>query len=118
LKIKKVFGIGLFLLLAMPQLSHAQYIVSEKIILGAKSTTLEIERHEYAGMLWVYKKFISSQDGPSCRFQPSCSVYAQRALKSKGLFIGWLAASDRLLRCNVHSDEQYPTDGNDFFIDP
>ncbi len=119
LKIKKVFGIGLFLMLAMPQLSHAQYIISEKVILGSKSNSVEINhRSDYAGLLLVYKKFISSQDGPSCRFQPSCSVYAHRAIKNNGLFVGWLATSDRLLRCSIHSDEYYLTDENDFFIDP
>jgi len=46
-----------------------------------------------------YRYFVSPLIGPSCRFHPSCSVYAEEALAQHGLLRGgWLAAR-RLCRC-------------------
>lgn len=46
-----------------------------------------------------YRYFISPLLGPSCRFHPSCSVYAEEALERHGLLRGgWLSAR-RLCRC-------------------
>lgn len=47
-----------------------------------------------------FQTVISPQDGPNCRHTPVCSVYAARAVKKHGAFIGSLLAGDRLLRCN------------------
>lgn len=54
-----------------------------------------------------YKNFISSQDGASCVFYPSCSVYAVQAIQKQGIIKGTMNAFDRLTRCNVLSPEQY-----------
>ena len=56
----------------------------------------------------LYKKYISSQDGQNCVFHPSCSSYALQSVNQKGLFIGGLAAIDRLTRCHGFSTKQYP----------
>ena len=69
-------------------------------------------------MLRAYKNFISSQDGSSCLFGPSCSVYAAHSLKNYGVLIGWFATSDRLLRCNTFTDEVYDEDENGKYLDP
>ena len=46
-----------------------------------------------------YRYFISPLLPPACRFHPSCSDYAEQALKQHGaLSGGWLAAR-RLCRC-------------------
>lgn len=46
-----------------------------------------------------YRYFLGPLLGPSCRFHPSCSQYAEEALATHGLFSGgWLAAR-RLCRC-------------------
>jgi hypothetical protein len=46
-----------------------------------------------------YRVFVSPLLGPSCRFHPSCSLYADEALAHHGLWRGgWLAAR-RLCRC-------------------
>ena len=38
--------------------------------------------------------------GPSCRFEPTCSAYAEEAIRTHGAWRGlWLAAR-RLLRCH------------------
>lgn len=50
-------------------------------------------------MIRGYRYFISPLLGPSCRFHPSCSAYAEEALSRHGaLRGGWLAAR-RLCRC-------------------
>jgi len=48
----------------------------------------------------LYRVAISPLMPPSCRFEPSCSVYALEALKLHGPVRGlWLTAR-RLLRCH------------------
>jgi putative membrane protein insertion efficiency factor len=37
--------------------------------------------------------------GIRCRFQPTCSRYAEEAIKKYGVFDGSLKAGRRLLRC-------------------
>jgi putative membrane protein insertion efficiency factor len=55
-----------------------------------------------------YKKYISSQDGMNCVFHPSCSSYAIQSVQKKGVFLGGMAAIDRLTRCHGFSAKQYP----------
>ena len=47
-----------------------------------------------------YRKFISPLLPPSCRFYPSCSVYAIEAVERFGIIKGSLLALWRILRCN------------------
>jgi putative membrane protein insertion efficiency factor len=50
-------------------------------------------------LLRGYRYLISPLLGPTCRFHPSCSQYAEQALETHGLLRGsWLAAG-RLCRC-------------------
>ncbi len=50
--------------------------------------------------LRAYRALISPYLGPACRFEPSCSVYAEQALRRHGVRRGsWLAAR-RLTRCH------------------
>ena len=37
--------------------------------------------------------------GPACRFEPSCSAYAEAAIREYGVFGGGYMAARRLLRC-------------------
>jgi putative membrane protein insertion efficiency factor len=64
----------------------------------------------FSGLFIFYKKCISSQDYPSCNFSPSCSEYALKAIKKKGVFIGVIAAFDRLSRCNHPFADGYKID--------
>lgn len=45
--------------------------------------------------------------GPTCRFYPSCSEYARRAILIHGAGRGLLLATWRLLRCNPLSRGGY-----------
>lgn len=62
------------------------------------------------GFFVSYKEFFSSQDGKSCTFTPSCSVYAIQTIKKKGVVEGLLDAVDRLTRCNGLTPENYEID--------
>ena len=46
-----------------------------------------------------FQKVISRADGQRCPMHPSCSHYADTAIKKYGLLKGWILACDRLLRC-------------------
>jgi putative membrane protein insertion efficiency factor len=43
----------------------------------------------------------------SCRYYPSCSVYAIEALKKHGLIKGFLLATYRIIRCNPWGGHGY-----------
>ncbi|MGH8688734.1 MAG: membrane protein insertion efficiency factor YidD [Burkholderiales bacterium] len=46
-----------------------------------------------------YRYFVSPLLGPSCRFHPSCSQYAEESLARHGLMRGGWLAGRRLCRC-------------------
>ncbi len=47
-----------------------------------------------------YRLLLSPWVGQSCRFTPTCSVYAIQALRSHGALVGTGLAAWRILRCN------------------
>jgi putative membrane protein insertion efficiency factor len=51
-------------------------------------------------ILQFYQKFISPLWGPNCRFYPSCSQYAQEALKLHGLTGAAFLTIKRVLKCH------------------
>jgi len=59
----------------------------------------------------IYQKTISPDHGffsshkptPTCKFYPSCSEYAKRAIMEKGLILGFWLAFKRVLRCHPFS---------------
>lgn len=55
----------------------------------------------------LYRKYISPIKKPSCRFMPTCSVYAIEALKEWGPIAGSVLAVWRILRCNPFSRGGY-----------
>ncbi len=57
-------------------------------------------KHVLIGLLKVYRLVVSPLYGNVCRYYPSCSAYALRAVEVHGAVRGsWLAAR-RLLRCH------------------
>ena len=58
----------------------------------------------------TYQQFISSQDAPACNYYPSCSHFAQDALKYVAFPKNILLISDRLQRCNglPGKEKHYP----------
>ena len=55
------------------------------------------------GIIRTYQIILSEQQGDACNFTPSCSHYAYKSTKHKGVIIGSLMAIDRLQRCNPWS---------------
>ena len=54
---------------------------------------------------------ISPAFGPRCRFYPSCSVYAQQAIKKYGLIRGGYKSILRVAKCNpLHPGGYDPLD--------
>ena len=51
-------------------------------------------------LIKLYQKFISPILPKSCRFYPTCSNYAIKALKKYGFFKGSFLAVIRILKCN------------------
>jgi len=52
----------------------------------------------------IYRYVISPLLGPRCRFYPSCSSYAEEAIKIHGLLKGGLLAVKRIFRCHPFNE--------------
>jgi putative membrane protein insertion efficiency factor len=56
------------------------------------------------GLVAIYRAAISpvihAMNGPACRFEPSCSVYARDAIAEYGIVRGGIKAIWRIARCN------------------
>lgn len=53
--------------------------------------------------LRAYRRLLSPALTPRCRYYPSCSAYAEEAIRELGAFRGTILAAWRLLRCNPFS---------------
>lgn len=51
----------------------------------------------------VYRRVISPAMPARCKYEPSCSTYAARAIRDFGILRGLVLAGWRLLRCNPWS---------------
>ena len=52
------------------------------------------------GLIRLYRLTLSGWFGGSCRFYPSCSHYAEEAIRARGVVAGVMLATWRVLRCN------------------
>jgi len=51
-------------------------------------------------LIRVYQKWVSVFFAPRCRFYPSCSDYAIKAVEKKGIMTGAFLVIWRICRCN------------------
>lgn len=51
-------------------------------------------------LIWLYRHSLSYVIGRQCRFEPSCSAYADEAIKIHGSWRGSVLALKRLSRCH------------------
>jgi putative membrane protein insertion efficiency factor len=51
-------------------------------------------------LIRVYRLTLSPLIGPCCRFEPTCSAYAETAIGAHGTLRGLWLALRRLLRCH------------------
>lgn len=71
------------------------------------------------GLIRLYQKFISSQDGPACNFVPSCSRFGMACIQEYGMVRGLFLTADRLLRCKgVQSRHYHRDEVTGKYIDP
>jgi uncharacterized protein len=69
--------------------------------MSSASTTLQrFAQAPVIGLLHVYRAAISPAIGNVCRFEPSCSAYAEEAIRRFGVGKGSYLALRRLLRCH------------------
>lgn len=59
------------------------------------------------GLVWIYRVAISPLLGANCRYEPSCSAYAEEALKKYGAFKGGWLALKRIARCHPWGGSGY-----------
>jgi len=52
------------------------------------------------GSIRIYRATLSGWLGGQCRFAPSCSHYAEEAIRSHGAVKGSALATWRIVRCN------------------
>jgi len=52
------------------------------------------------GTIGLYRLTLSGWLGGQCRFSPTCSRYAEEAVRTHGAIVGVLLAFRRVLRCN------------------
>jgi putative membrane protein insertion efficiency factor len=55
-------------------------------------------------VLGLYRRLVSPLLGPRCRFHPSCSAYAEDAVRVHGAAKGLVLAVWRVLRCSPLTD--------------
>ncbi|MCL2470011.1 MAG: membrane protein insertion efficiency factor YidD [Alphaproteobacteria bacterium] len=58
-------------------------------------------------LIWLYRHSLSAFMGRQCRFEPSCSAYADEAIKLYGAFKGSVLALRRLGRCHPWGGHGY-----------
>jgi putative membrane protein insertion efficiency factor len=70
----------------------------------------EILRLARATLIWAfllplraYSRFISPALPARCRYYPTCSTYAEQAVRTHGIVKGTALAAWRLVRCNPFS---------------
>ncbi len=57
-------------------------------------------RKVISGIIGLYRYLISPILGPSCRYTPTCSEYAQTAVMRFGIFKGGWIAIKRIASCH------------------
>jgi uncharacterized protein len=58
-------------------------------------------------LIKLYRKYISPLSPPTCKYTPTCSMYAIQAIEKYGLLKGGTMAFFRILRCNPFSKGGY-----------
>jgi len=58
-------------------------------------------------LIKMYRKYISPMKPPTCKYTPTCSMYAVQAIEKYGLLKGGAMAFFRILRCNPFSKGGY-----------
>ncbi len=68
---------------------------------------LQLLSYPFILLIKIYQYIISPAIGPKCRFIPTCSQYAEQALKKYGLMKGGWLAIRRISRCHPGGGSGY-----------
>ncbi len=61
-------------------------------------------QYPFLFIIRIYRYLISPLLGPRCRFYPSCSSYAEEAIKVHGVVKGSWLATKRICRCHPFNE--------------
>ena len=75
-----------------------------RLVFGALSTGVG---NLLRGLIGAYQLLIAPLLLPSCRFEPSCSHYAQEAIAAHGALHGLVLTCKRLARCHPWGGSGY-----------
>ncbi len=77
-------------------------------------------RFALIGLIRLYRATLSGFAGGQCRYLPSCSHYAEEAVRTRGALVGSLLAARRIARCHPWArgglDPVPPADLHDHII--
>jgi uncharacterized protein len=83
--------------------SSKSYVAGSRFDTGARAVLYAGDR-ELARLMSLlfraYRALLSPVLGTSCRFEPSCSRYAEQAIERHGVLSGGWLGFKRLLRCH------------------
>jgi uncharacterized protein len=57
-------------------------------------------RRLFVGLIQIYRRFLSPMLPPTCRYEPSCSLYTMQAIEKYGVLRGSFMGIRRVLRCH------------------
>ena len=57
-------------------------------------------RKLFIGLIQIYRRFLSPMLPPTCRYEPSCSLYTVQAIEKYGVLRGLFMGILRVLRCH------------------
>jgi hypothetical protein len=64
-------------------------------------------KHVAMGLIRLYQLTLGKVLPPSCRFEPSCSVYGYQAIEKHGILKGGWLAIKRISRCHPFNPGGY-----------
>ncbi|TBR18982.1 MAG: membrane protein insertion efficiency factor YidD [Chitinophagaceae bacterium] len=70
-------------------------------------TLLQILSLPFIAVIKIYQWIISPLLGPKCRFTPTCSHYAEEAIKKYGIIKGIWLSIKRISRCHPWGGSGY-----------
>ncbi len=68
--------------------------------LAGPDRRVSIFAYPFIGLIYIYRYTLSPLIGQQCRFEPTCSHYAEDALRKYGAWRGSIMAIKRIFKCH------------------
>ena len=68
---------------------------------------ISIASYPLLALIYIYRFTLSPFFGNQCRYYPTCSHYAEEAIREYGAFRGAIMAAKRILRCHPWHEGGY-----------